>query len=1339
MSKSQSKKMKLLVASLAVGSLYFMPVSQAATPEAIVFNEKGITTFAAGDPTYEIDDFLSGGIVPGTAADTAKNGTIAIGTGSQANRWGATALGYNSKADGSASTAIGWSSSATTDGTAIGYGASSARHSMAIGSHAKAGAEYSTAVGYGANVTAQNAVGLGKSASVTGENSIALGADTKVWNKNSVVIGYKSSTYEDNTVSVGSKGNERKVVNVAAGENDTDAVNLGQLNTKLGGYVSWDHGTTDTINGVQFTGNGIVIAGDPAHNQKVTLDKSGLTIRYGKIRLNDVEINGNNLNFYESDSNKLAGSLDLKKTAQVVGGVVKVGEAVWNYPGVQDAVKDSALEIAKGTLNPDTTINKLAQVMGKKDTHELFSSIGEENVNKLLKTVDPNAKWDEATGKLTIKGFTVSDNIAGQFPARFLGADGSIHPVDLVRNLPAVLKLTSDRGLWQTLDANMDSVISAGTNLDWKALGAEKGYTAINQLANGHVTGDDATIGNVTVSNDGSISGVKDAEFKADSTDAVNAGQLYDAGIVPGKTSGANSTAIGVGSNSTQNSVALGANANASTNGSVAIGFGAKAGEGSRNKATAVGYQAKALGISSVAFGAESKVESLATNAVALGAGSVASEANTVSVGNDKLQRKVVNVADGKIVEGSHDAVTGGQLYTTNQKLEALDEEAVKWDEGTTNKIKGVSFDGDGKLSTTVNRSMFGGSNTLVFNENGLTVSGTKDDGSNMDSTNILGGTITTNKVTGLADPTKDSDAANKKYVDAVQGNLDELNKLAVKYDSEAKDSITFEGANGTALNNVSTIDGVSFDGDGKLSTTVNRSMFGGNNTFAFDENGLTVSGTKDDGSNMGSTNILGGTVTTNKVTGLADLTENSDGSDAANKNYVDAVKSSVADLDKLAVKYDSETKDSITFEGENGTALNNVSTIDGVSFDGGGRFSTTVDGGMFGKTSLSFNEGGLTISNTSGSTRIDGNTITTNRVTGLAAPVEKTDAANKQYVDEQVKNANQATQEAVGNQNYLDVKGTDIQNGMNVTEAIGKVNNKVGDLNYSAVKKGELTDGDNTTTAIGKLNHKIDDKINTVSDDINDVKQKVTGITYDEKTQTTTIGGKAQFNEGGITMTGGGDVATENGSKLSTLGKTSDLDEELTKNDKYTSNQTVVGAVNAEADIRRNEVARIDSNVSALSGRVDSLESRMGDVEERIDKVGAMSAAIANLRTMGFDPEAPTEIAVGVGQYKSETGLALGVFHYPNQDFMLSASVSTSGDEVMGGIGATWKIGRKTAAERARISEEKAAEKAAEIKAAAEKAAKDAEVNAQREKHAQLLAQREAAHQDIHQTAQKA
>ena len=101
------------------------------------------------------------------------------------------------------------------------------------------------------------------------------------------------------------------------------------------------------------------------------------------------------------------------------------------------------------------------------------------------------------------------------------------------------------------------------------------------------------------------------------------------------------------------------------------------------------------------------------------------------------------------------------------------------------------------------------------------------------------------------------------------------------------------------------------------------------------------------------------------------------------------------------------------------------------------------------------------------------------------------------------------------------------------------------------------------------------------------------------------------------------------------------------------------------------------------------------------------MAAAIANLHTMGYDPEAPTEIAVGVGQYRDKTGLALGAFHYPNRDFMLSFSVSTAGDEFMGGIGATWKFGRKSP-EELRQAE---AEKAAKAKLAKAEAAKKADI----------------------------
>ena len=160
---------------------------------------------------------------------------------------------------------------------------------------------------------------------------------------------------------------------------------------------------------------------------------------------------------------------------------------------------------------------------------------------------------------------------------------------------------------------------------------------------------------------------------------------------------------------------------------------------------------------------------------------------------------------------------------------------------------------------------------------------------------------------------------------------------------------------------------------------------------------------------------------------------------------------------------------------------------------------------------------------------------------------------------------------------------------------------------------------------------------------------------------------------------------------------------------------------VNSNANQINNNTVNIQNN----SNRITNLEKRMNDVESRIDKVGAMAAAMANLHTMGYDPAAPTEISAGIGQYKGETALAVGFFHYPNQDFMVSGSISVAGDEVMAGVGATWKIGRKTQAQLDAREAEKRIEKAAAIK----RAAKDAEVRAQAQRHAQLLAEREAHH----------
>ena len=220
----------------------------------------------------------------------------------------------------------------------------------------------------------------------------------------------------------------------------------------------------------------------------------------------------------------------------------------------------------------------------------------------------------------------------------------------------------------------------------------------------------------------------------------------------------------------------------------------------------------------------------------------------------------------------------------------------------------------------------------------------------------------------------------------------------------------------------------------------------------------------------------------------------------------------------------------------------------------------------------------------------------------------------------------------------------------------------------------------------------------------------------------------KTVINNDGVTVGG------ENGSSITGEGITvGDKNGVSIKNDEV----RVGGGEDGKGGSYMNDTDVVTGegvSLNQTAERVGHLENRVGKLEDRIDKVGAMAAAIANLRTMGYDPAAPTEVAVGIGQYRDETGAALGLFHYPNRDFMLSLSVSTSGDEVMGGIGATWKFGRKSPEKVAEIKKAQAeadARRAEEAKLAKaeemKQAAKEAKIKAQQERHAKLAAERAA------------
>jgi trimeric autotransporter adhesin len=100
---------------------------------------------------------------------------------------------------------------------------------VAIGSGANVRNDNGTAIGAGAMAGGENSTAISSGAKATGDNSTAIGANSSASGQNSVALGAGSVARDANTVSVGDVGSERRIVNVADGINDTDAVNKRQL------------------------------------------------------------------------------------------------------------------------------------------------------------------------------------------------------------------------------------------------------------------------------------------------------------------------------------------------------------------------------------------------------------------------------------------------------------------------------------------------------------------------------------------------------------------------------------------------------------------------------------------------------------------------------------------------------------------------------------------------------------------------------------------------------------------------------------------------------------------------------------------------------------------------------------------------------------------------------------------------------------------------------------------------------------------------------------------------------------------------------------------------------
>lgn len=186
-------------------------------------NGGGIKYFHANSTAADSSATGAESVAAGPRAVSSGAGSVAIGDNSQATQDGAIAIGQNSTSSGLNSIAIGTGAVAT-GSVAVGAGAQAGNGGAAFGDNAIA-------------LTSQQGTALGNAAVVTSDTGVALGAasvaDRAGMNGTTEKYSNVAVTSTSGAVSVGSAGNERQITNVAGGTEDTDAVNVRQLDAAI--------------------------------------------------------------------------------------------------------------------------------------------------------------------------------------------------------------------------------------------------------------------------------------------------------------------------------------------------------------------------------------------------------------------------------------------------------------------------------------------------------------------------------------------------------------------------------------------------------------------------------------------------------------------------------------------------------------------------------------------------------------------------------------------------------------------------------------------------------------------------------------------------------------------------------------------------------------------------------------------------------------------------------------------------------------------------------------------------------------------------------------------------
>lgn len=288
-----------------------------------------------------------------------------------------------------------------------------------------------------------------------------------------------------------------------------------------------------------------------------------------------------------------------------------------------------------------------------------------------------------------------------------------------------------------------------------------------------------------------------------------------------------------------------------------------------------------------------------------------------------------------------------------------------------------------------------------------------------------------------------------------------------------------------------------------------------------------------------------------------------------------------------------------------------------------------------------------------------------TRQITNVAAGTQDTDAVNVAQLKSALSGAKGGNDTLKSDTNALTLNGNTLS--MNVEDTAGhKVS---GSVNLSQLAQAVDTNTtykltgkenkDNTTTITLKDNNSMENTVTVATKDTRNTVKAGENVTLDTKDN---ADGSHEY-----TVNVKADGKVEAGSTKVVSGDTVYNETRVKQDGTYVKVSNTAGE----------NLSALDNQVTSNTQNINYLNGRVGELGDRINKVGAGAAALAALHPLDYDPEDKWDFAAGVGNYRNATAAAVGLFYRPNERAMFNLGWTMGDNRNMVNGGFSLKFGK--------------------------------------------------------------